>query len=453
MDLSAGHMLSDNLQLEREIGSGGMGSVWVARHAALGNAVAVKILHRVTGPTASEQRARFQQEARGLAQLDHPHLVKLFDFGMTPDGDLFIAMELLRGEDLGQRLKRAGPLTLADTSTLVAQVCSALSCVHAAGVIHRDIKPPNIFLLEAAGGFFVKVVDFGVAKFTSASMALTTAGTVIGTPYYMSPEHFMRPSSIDGRSDLWSVAVVVYACLTGELPFTGDSLAAVGMAVAVGKFEPLGTRRSELPAAVDQWMKRALHADPDRRYQSAKELADAFASAVSSISTASSSSTAGSASTASHAGLVPTRRAAGPTLVAPVAQAPPPAIVSVPVRHAADAFAPTARSPAIASSPHRLCRPRAGPRHGSPSVQALWVRRLRRASCSTSQVERLRRTHRLPAPPRQRKTARSICHNGRSVRSMIAPCAKPRRSSQPWSSSLCPTAPCGRTAASRRMVA
>lgn len=280
MGLAPGEYLSDNLQLERELGAGGMGSVWVARHTALGSQVAVKVLARAGGARGEAQRARFEREAKVVARLDHPHIVRVFDLGITMDGDPFLVMELLRGEDLEKRLGR-GRLDLATLQPLVAQICAALAAAHATGVIHRDIKPANIFLLEGVADPFVKLVDFGVAKLASGDMSMTKTGDVIGTPFYMSPEQFLRPKDIDGRSDLWSLAVVIYASLARALPFNGDTLTAVGMAVATGSFAPLRTHCPDLPPALDHFMSRALSVDPDRRYGSAQQLGEAFARACS----------------------------------------------------------------------------------------------------------------------------------------------------------------------------
>jgi hypothetical protein len=271
----AGDVLTDNLVLVRELGRGAMGSVWVAQNRALGAEVAVKLVDKFDSPEAC---ARFQTEARGLAQIDSPHVVRVFDYGITSLGYPFIVMELLRGEDLGARLRRAGTLDIATTAEIVRQCCIALGRAHALGAVHRDIKPANIFLCEAEGAIFIKVLDFGVAKFaTEANMNMTSTGVLMGTPYYMSPEQLMDPRSIDHRADLWSVAVVAYACLTGNVPFGGETLGALSVAIHMGSYAPLQTARRDLPAALDSWLARGLAVDRERRFSSAAEMAQALA--------------------------------------------------------------------------------------------------------------------------------------------------------------------------------
>lgn len=267
--MEAGQALTDNLVLEAQIGSGAMGSVWKAQNLALHSSVAVKILKRGAGHERGRQR--FEQEARGLAKLDHPHIVKVFDLGMTEDGDPFIVMELLRGEDLASRLGRLGALDVASTIELVAQVAKALTRASAEGVVHRDIKPANLFLLEDEQ-LFVKVLDFGVARFTHGT-SLTQTGALIGTPLFMSPEQFAG-GAVDHRADLWSLAVVAYRCLTGVMPFAGDTPIAVGMAVCNGEFAPVSRVRPELSPNLDGFFRRALTVDPNGRFQTARALAD-----------------------------------------------------------------------------------------------------------------------------------------------------------------------------------
>ncbi|MFO0551058.1 MAG: serine/threonine-protein kinase [Polyangiaceae bacterium] len=278
--LGAGDMLNDTLQLERELGKGGMGSVWVARNLALGNEVAVKILKTFADENADDLRARFEQEAKGLARLDHPHLVKIFDYGLTPDGEPFIVMELLRGEDLAQLIRRSGPVEPKKLATIVTQVCKALSKAHAAGVVHRDIKPANLFLLDDED-VFAKVLDFGIARFSSMQLDMTRTGVVMGTPYYMSPEQFSDPRTIDHRSDLWSLGVVIYQALTGEIPFKGETATAVAMATATSKPKPPTALRADLPHGVDEFIARVLSPDREARFSSARELSEAFATAAS----------------------------------------------------------------------------------------------------------------------------------------------------------------------------
>src|SRR5690606_29045384 len=175
---------------------------------------------------------RFLREAKAVARIDHPHVVRIFDYGVTSGGAPFFIMERLRGADLYARLGADGPLSREDTIAVVEQAASALGRAHALGVVHRDIKPANVFMLEGAGRIFVKLLDFGIAKMASAdALELTQTATLLGTPYYMSPEQFIDPRDVDHRTDLWSLSVVAYACLVGELPFLGASGGAIRIPV------------------------------------------------------------------------------------------------------------------------------------------------------------------------------------------------------------------------------
>lgn len=337
VDLGPGDLLSDNLKLERCLGSGGMGSVWTAKNLALESRVAVKLLHRLGPKEAERQRARFEQEAKIVAKLDHPHIVKVFDFGMTADGDPFIVMELLSGEDLASRLKRLGRLPVASTVAIVEQAASALGRAHARGVIHRDIKPGNIFLVDVPNDPFVKIVDFGLAKLVTTSASLTRSGEILGTPFYMSPEQFLRPKDIDDRTDLWALGVVTYACLTGSLPFAGDTIAGVAMAVTEGRFASPSARDASLPPALDAFMQRALATDSKGRFQTAAELSSALRDAAESprphLSTA-------------------TPKPAAPAASAPAPIAPPALADTRPVeRPPSAALAPPAPSPSTSPAP------------------------------------------------------------------------------------------------------
>jgi serine/threonine-protein kinase len=267
--------VNPNVRLERPLGQGAMGVVWVADHVALGTKVAVKVL----SPAAFGQAdalARFIHEARRAAAIDSPHVVKVFDLGQTQGGEPFIVMELLTGIDLERRLETSGPLDLRSTAEILTQVCRALERAHALGVVHRDIKPANVFLCGGHAAPFVKLLDFGVSKMRGPEPSLTATGAAVGTPYFMSPEQFMGASSVDHRSDLWSLGVLAYACLTGAMPFVGPSVPAISVAAHAGRFEPASRKSPGLPPAVDAWFARAFRVDPAERFQSARELAESF---------------------------------------------------------------------------------------------------------------------------------------------------------------------------------
>src|SRR5690606_20071651 len=280
MPLGPGSVVGTNIVIEQELGHGAMGAVLRAQDRALGSPVAVKVLAAAMASDA-EAQARFAQEARGAAQLDSPHVVKIFDYGITGEGEPFIVMELLRGRDLREHLETKGPQSPAATASILRQLCRGLAQAHERGLVHRDIKPANVFLLDPDGDPFVKVLDFGVAKYAGGGdLGMTTTGAIMGTPYYMSPEQFVDPRAIDHRSDLWSAAVVAYGCLIGKLPFLGNTIGALSLAVHRGEFPPPSTQRAGLPPAVDAFFARAFRTNPVERYGSARELADAFDAAI-----------------------------------------------------------------------------------------------------------------------------------------------------------------------------
>jgi len=257
-----------------------MGSVWVAEHQTLRMQVAVKFMaEKLTEDR--EYVERFAREAMSSAQIKSPHVVQVFDHGVA-DGTPYIVMELLEGEDLRTRLARTGPLPLREAALIIVQLARALSKAHAAGIVHRDIKPDNIFLLEHDGEIFVKILDFGVAKHAAqdTEFGMTGTGAMVGTPHYMSPEQILSARRVDHRADLWSLGIVMYRALTGSVPFQGETLGAVCVAIERAQFLPPSQRRADISLSLDSWFARALTRDPDYRFQTAKEMAEAFVSAA-----------------------------------------------------------------------------------------------------------------------------------------------------------------------------
>lgn len=257
-----------------------MGSVWVADHLALGTQVAVKFIATAYARDV-EMVGRFRREASAAAQIKSPHVAQVFDHGVTAEGAPYIVLELMEGETLRSRMHRLGPLPLAEVVRIVAQAAKALGRAHQLGIIHRDIKPDNVFLLDLEGESFVKVLDFGIAKQErGGELGMTSTGSMLGTPFFMSPEQLLSSKHVDLRADLWALAVLAYQALTGVLPFTGETLGALSVAVHAGLFAPPSARHPGLPQAVDAWMTRALQRDPAARFGSARELADALAEAA-----------------------------------------------------------------------------------------------------------------------------------------------------------------------------
>ncbi|WP_437302198.1 protein kinase domain-containing protein [Sorangium sp. So ce388] len=304
--MNPGQQVTSTLRLARQLGKGAMGSVWVADHLTLGTQVAVKFM----SPAYAEQSGfveRFRREAMAAAQIKSPHVAQVFDHGVTADGVPYIVMELLEGEDMKSRMQRLGALPPIEVTGIVSQTAKALGRAHQLGIVHRDIKPDNIFLLDVEGELFVKVVDFGVAKRVQGApqgdLGMTSTGSVLGTPLYMSPEQLLSAKHVDLRADLWGLAVVAYHALTGQVPFRGETLGALSVVLHTGIFTPPSALRPELSPAIDAWMKRALALDPAARFASARQMAEALEHAVLGISrTAFTTDPASGGDRASHAG-------------------------------------------------------------------------------------------------------------------------------------------------------
>jgi serine/threonine-protein kinase len=282
-------LVAGKYRLTELLGRGGMGSVWAGIHTTLGTRVAVKFID-AEHVDSLEARQRFENEARAAASLRSKHVVEVYDHGVMEDGRPFIVMELLAGEPLDRRLDRLGRLPAKDTSRLVSMVCRALSKAHAVGIVHRDLKPENVFLVwdDEDGADVAKVVDFGIAKFTDQVMgpsSATRTGSVLGTPYYMSPEQARGLRSVDYRSDLWSVGVIAFRCVTGRLPFEGEAVGDVLVKLCTAPIPIPSAYVPDLPPGFDAWINRVLSREPEGRFQSAAELASSL-SAVCGLSNA-----------------------------------------------------------------------------------------------------------------------------------------------------------------------
>ena len=271
----AGDVIADKYELEVLVGEGGMGSVWRARHRQLGSAVALKLM----SPAISAQPEalnRFLREAQAAARLSSLHVVKVFDFGVeaaTP----FIAMELLVGESVRARLDRLGTLTPEATLWVIRQTGRALTKAHGEGIVHRDLKPENLFITQQEDEL-LKVLDFGVAKLSGAGGAPSTStrtGALLGTPFYMSPEQARGIKAIDHRSDIWSLGVIAFECLTGRLPFESQAFGDLVIKICTLP-APVPSSVARVPAGFDGWFARATAREPDQRHQSVDELVEAL---------------------------------------------------------------------------------------------------------------------------------------------------------------------------------
>ena len=287
-----GMMVTPSVRLVRPLGEGGMGAVWVADHLALRTQVVVKfIAHGLKGSRDAQER--FSREAAAASQVKSPHVVQTFDHGITDEGIPYIVMELLDGRDLGAYLDEQGKVPPELAIEILGQLSRALDRAHEKGIIHRDIKPGNIFLCDAGAGsdesreVFVKLLDFGIAKgvdmLSEGGTGIdsgTKTGAMVGSPFYMSPEQILGSKTLDKRSDVWSVGVVAYEMLTGKKPFDAETMG--GLAIRIHS-EPLpkpSLTNPELPSAIDAWFEAACARDVERRYTSAKELTTELARAL-----------------------------------------------------------------------------------------------------------------------------------------------------------------------------
>lgn len=270
-------LIAGKYRLTRLLGRGGMGSVWEGVHNSLGTRVACKFIEAEYADS-EEARSRFENEARAAAALRSKHVVEVYDHGVTGDGRPYIVMEFLRGEPLDTRLERSGRLSLPETAGVIAHVARALSKAHGAGIVHRDLKPENVFLVwdEEDAADIAKVVDFGIAKFTDKSVGISSAtrtGSVLGTPYYMSPEQARGLRSVDYRSDLWSLGVITFRCVTGRLPFEGEALGDLLVKLCTAPIPIPSQFLPGLPPSFDAWMARALCREPEGRFPDARTMA------------------------------------------------------------------------------------------------------------------------------------------------------------------------------------
>jgi serine/threonine protein kinase len=274
-----GIVIAARYRLVRQLGVGGMGTVWLAHDLLLDSSCALKLIDDDKA-RSEEVRVRFAREAKVAAQLRGSHVVDVFEHSEW-EGIPFIAMEFLDGEDLGTRLDRLGRLDPENTYRFVAHVARALSRAHSLGIVHRDLKPENVFLIPSEDGEIAKVLDFGIAKHDAYSLRdkATKTGSFLGTPFYVSPEQ-ARGKDTDHRSDLWSLGVIAFQCLTGAPPFESEALGEL-MGLILYEDLPLPSQRNaDLPAALDLWWQRAAAREREDRFQSARELADSLGEAL-----------------------------------------------------------------------------------------------------------------------------------------------------------------------------
>jgi serine/threonine protein kinase len=276
--IDIGHTIG-NYKITAKLGEGGMGVVYLAEHPVIGKKVAMKAIHPELSKN-SDVVSRFITDAKAVNQIGHEHIVDIADFGNTSDGEFYFVMEYLQGESLSDRLKHEKHLPIGEAMSIGAQIADALNASHQQGIIHRDLKPENIFLCSRGGNRdFVKVLDFGLAKLTQSDQKVThktRTGSVMGTPYYMSPEQCEGKTEIDYRADIYSLGVLIFEMLTGKVPFGGEGY---GEIIVKHVTMPPPSVRSivpDLPEYLDLLLYRVLAKDRDQRFQTMADLREAL---------------------------------------------------------------------------------------------------------------------------------------------------------------------------------
>ncbi len=272
-----GTVLDKKYKLVHKLGEGGMGTVYEARNIAIGKRVAVKILL----PCLAQNKdlvKRFHNEARAAAAVGHPGIINVCDLGQAEDGSPYLVMEYLDGQNLESLLEIQGKLDLAFTAYMACQILSGLSAVHNKGVVHRDLKPDNIFLVDVGRSLpEIKLIDFGISKFTDPAVAnakLTETGTFLGTPHYMSPEHARGSKDLDQRTDIYSLGTILFRCMTGQMPFEGDNYNQILTKIVSERAPRPSDVLPSISPAFEAVILRAMSPDREQRFESA----DAFLS-------------------------------------------------------------------------------------------------------------------------------------------------------------------------------
>jgi len=279
MPVFAGDIVNGKYRVERVLGEGGMGIVVAARHLELEELYAIKVMKREALGCDAYAERRFIGEARAAARLKGEHVARVHDIGRLDTGELYMVMEHLVGTDLNTVVRKRGPLPVEDAVTYVLQTCEAIAEAHALDIIHRDIKPHNLFLTK--GGNSIKVLDFGISKQPpKQGPDLTGTNIILGTLLYMSPEQMAQSKTVDARSDVWSIGVVLYELVTGTVPFPGEGILEIAIRVSKGALTPPSQLRTGLPMAIDAIVERCLQKDPAQRFGSVIELAEALRSAM-----------------------------------------------------------------------------------------------------------------------------------------------------------------------------
>ncbi len=281
INVESGDLLDGKYEVIRVIGQGGMGVVLLARHRFLNGLFALKLMAAADAPPI--QVARFLREARAASKIDNPHVARVTDAGALPSGEPYLVMEYLTGRDLSRQVKDDGPLQLPEAVDYLLQAMEGIAAAHHLGIVHRDVKPANLFVSESPqGSSVVKVLDFGISKVrlggeVTIDTLSSDPGALMGSPRYMSPEQYQKPESADVRSDVWSLGATLFEILTGEPAFQGSNVPQLYAAIAEGAVSDLTRLRPDLPNGLAAVVTRCLQRLPERRYQDVGELAEALA--------------------------------------------------------------------------------------------------------------------------------------------------------------------------------
>jgi len=346
-----GSVVADRYHILKKLGEGGMGTVYLAEHVKMGRKSALKVMNPGMN-TDPDAIARFNREASNASRLSHPNICGIYDFGETPDGLIYLAMEFIEGSALSGLIEKGGSLPAPRCGSIIHQTADALQVAHDAGIVHRDLKPDNIMITKTRDGAdLVKVVDFGIAKASSSdAQKVTKTGLVVGTPEYMSPEQ-LAGDKLDGRSDIYSLGLVAFNCLTGKLPFPAETAQEAMIMRLTDRPRTLAETRPDVAwtPELQRTLDKALERDETERYQSAAQFGREFAAAIAAmpVTKAVEAGTlvmgaAGAGAAGAGAASVPATRVHGGGATVP--------IEAVPARDAA------ARTPAAA---HRATAPAA----------------------------------------------------------------------------------------------
>lgn len=280
MSLTTGEIIEGKYRIVRLIGEGGMGSVYEGENTRIRRRVAIKVLHQ---GVAENQEAvqRFEREAQAAGRIGNDHILEVIDMGALANGDHFMVMEFLDGEPLSDRIRRVGRMRPEDIAPLMIQALEGLKAAHDAGIVHRDLKPDNVFVLKEKAGHrdFVKLIDFGISKFQPLSggeMKMTRTGTVMGTPYYMSPEQASGSREADHRSDLYAVGVMLYEAVTGRVPFDAPTFNQLLFQIVLSDAAPAQQVVPDLDPGFANLIAKSMARDVEHRFQTSQELSDAL---------------------------------------------------------------------------------------------------------------------------------------------------------------------------------